>query len=325
VSRSETRSRGVSWGFAAGSGAWLGRSPDGLVDCLPLGEVPARLAGGAGPVRAVQGRRIAGAAPREPGAAPPAQRSAAVGSRRPSLARGAVPAGEPPTVAGSLPRSPRPRSCAGTAISSRASGTTPAGAGQDGHPPGPRSRRWSSGWRARTRPGGTGGFRVSGVGDPARCGYRACASPGRADLAGVPGRPGSRGHRLRLPGSGDSVAQAAVRAGVHRARHPQAARRRGDRAPSCAWRPGPPSTSTRRCPGPGSVAPDAPRYTERRARPCGGDITPRRCRASRSAAGCRSASDRASASGVRGAGRSLFLRSPCCGGAARCPRRGGCR
>lgn len=35
----------------------------------------------------------------------------------------------------------RPRSCDGTVTSSPASGTTPAGAGQDDRPPGPRSRR----------------------------------------------------------------------------------------------------------------------------------------------------------------------------------------
>jgi transposase len=54
---------------------------------------------------------------------------------------------------------------------------------------------------------------------------------GRADLAGVPGRPGARDHRLRLPGGGNRPAQAAARAGVHRARRPQAAPGRGDRAP----------------------------------------------------------------------------------------------
>jgi hypothetical protein len=50
VSRSETRSCGVSWGFAAGSVAWLGPSRGAVVARLPLGEVPGRPAGGAGPV-----------------------------------------------------------------------------------------------------------------------------------------------------------------------------------------------------------------------------------------------------------------------------------
>ena len=42
VSRSETRCRTVSCGFAALSGAWLGPSPDAAVARLPLGVVPAR-------------------------------------------------------------------------------------------------------------------------------------------------------------------------------------------------------------------------------------------------------------------------------------------
>ena len=50
LSRSKTRSRVVSWGFAAGSGAWLGPSRGAVVDRLPLGEVPVRPAGGAGPL-----------------------------------------------------------------------------------------------------------------------------------------------------------------------------------------------------------------------------------------------------------------------------------
>jgi putative transposase len=50
VSCSETRSRIVSWGSAAGSGAWLGPSRGAVVDRLPLDKVPGRLAGGAGPV-----------------------------------------------------------------------------------------------------------------------------------------------------------------------------------------------------------------------------------------------------------------------------------
>jgi putative transposase len=37
---------------------------------------------------------------------------------------------------------------------------------------------------------------VHGVGDPARCGHRSSAPADRADLAGVPGRPGSRDHRV---------------------------------------------------------------------------------------------------------------------------------
>src|SRR5690349_4722513 len=50
VSRSETRSRTVSWGFAAGSAAWLAPSRGAAVARLPLGEVPVRPAGGAGPL-----------------------------------------------------------------------------------------------------------------------------------------------------------------------------------------------------------------------------------------------------------------------------------
>jgi hypothetical protein len=37
LSRSETRPHAVSWGFAAGSGAWLGPSRDAVVHYLPLG------------------------------------------------------------------------------------------------------------------------------------------------------------------------------------------------------------------------------------------------------------------------------------------------
>ena len=50
VSRSETRSRGVSWGFAAGSVAWLAPSRGGAIAALPVGEVLVRPAGGAGPL-----------------------------------------------------------------------------------------------------------------------------------------------------------------------------------------------------------------------------------------------------------------------------------
>jgi len=50
LSRSETRSRAVSWAFAAGSVAWLRLSRGAVVARLPLGEVPGRPAGGAGPV-----------------------------------------------------------------------------------------------------------------------------------------------------------------------------------------------------------------------------------------------------------------------------------
>lgn len=38
--------------------------------------------------------------------------------------------------------------------------------------------------------------RVRGAGDPARRGHRPGAPAGRADVAGVPSRPGSHGHRL---------------------------------------------------------------------------------------------------------------------------------
>ena len=41
LSRSETRFRAVSWGFAAESGAWLGPSRGAAVARLPLDEVPA--------------------------------------------------------------------------------------------------------------------------------------------------------------------------------------------------------------------------------------------------------------------------------------------
>jgi low temperature requirement protein LtrA len=50
VSRSETRSRVVSCGFAAGAVAWLRLSRGAVVARLPLGEVPGRPAGGAGPI-----------------------------------------------------------------------------------------------------------------------------------------------------------------------------------------------------------------------------------------------------------------------------------
>jgi hypothetical protein len=50
LARSETRSRIVSWGVAAGPGGWLGSFRGAAVARLPLGEVPVGLAGGAGPV-----------------------------------------------------------------------------------------------------------------------------------------------------------------------------------------------------------------------------------------------------------------------------------
>lgn len=50
VSRSETRSHRVSWGFAAGSVAWLAPSRGGAVAALPVGEVSVRPTGGAGPL-----------------------------------------------------------------------------------------------------------------------------------------------------------------------------------------------------------------------------------------------------------------------------------
>src|SRR5580693_10188861 len=50
LSRSETRSRGVSWGFAAGSVAWLAPSWGAAVAALPVGWVLVRPAGGAGPL-----------------------------------------------------------------------------------------------------------------------------------------------------------------------------------------------------------------------------------------------------------------------------------
>jgi NAD(P)-dependent dehydrogenase (short-subunit alcohol dehydrogenase family) len=50
LSRSETRFRCVSCGFAAGSVAWLGASRGAAIARLPPGEVPVRPAGGAGPV-----------------------------------------------------------------------------------------------------------------------------------------------------------------------------------------------------------------------------------------------------------------------------------
>jgi hypothetical protein len=59
-----------------------------------------------GPLWPVQGRGVAGAAPREPGATPSARRPAAVGSCRPALACGAVAAGGPAPVGGGLPGHP---------------------------------------------------------------------------------------------------------------------------------------------------------------------------------------------------------------------------
>jgi hypothetical protein len=50
VSRSETQFRVMSWGFAAGSVAWLGLSRGAVVARLLLGEVPVRPAGGPGPL-----------------------------------------------------------------------------------------------------------------------------------------------------------------------------------------------------------------------------------------------------------------------------------
>jgi hypothetical protein len=57
------------------------------------------------------------------------------------------------------------------------------------------------------------------------------AAPGRADLAAVPARPGRRDPRRRLPARGYCRADQAVRAGVHRARHPPDGHRRRHRPP----------------------------------------------------------------------------------------------
>jgi hypothetical protein len=57
------------------------------------------------------------------------------------------------------------------------------------------------------------------------------ASPGWAELAAVPGRPGARDSRVRFPGGVDGAAQTVVRAGVHRARNTKNAPGRSDRAP----------------------------------------------------------------------------------------------
>jgi hypothetical protein len=49
VSRSKTRLRPVTWGFATGSVSWLKPSQGAVVAALPVGQVPTRSAGGAGP------------------------------------------------------------------------------------------------------------------------------------------------------------------------------------------------------------------------------------------------------------------------------------
>jgi predicted NBD/HSP70 family sugar kinase len=50
VSRSKTRFRAVTWGFAAGSVPWLRPSRGAVIARLSLAEGPVRPAGGAGPV-----------------------------------------------------------------------------------------------------------------------------------------------------------------------------------------------------------------------------------------------------------------------------------
>ena len=100
----------------------------------------------------------------------------------------------------------RPRSCAGTVTSSPASGITRADDGQGDRPPGPRSRRWSSGWRGRTRPGDTGESRVSWRDSGTRSRRprygRSCTPQATIPRRGGPGRPGgSSSPPTRTPSS----------------------------------------------------------------------------------------------------------------------------
>src|SRR5690606_38089506 len=62
LSRSETRFRVVTWGFAAGSAYWLGPSRGAAVADIPLAQMPTRPADGAAWVGSVQGGRIPGTA-----------------------------------------------------------------------------------------------------------------------------------------------------------------------------------------------------------------------------------------------------------------------
>ncbi len=88
-----------------------------------------------------------------------------------------------------------------------------------------RIARENPSWGHRRIQGGAGAAgacdrRVHGVGDLARRGHRSSAPAGRADLAGVPSRPGSRDHRLRLPGGGNGAAQAVVSTNITTLRNP---------------------------------------------------------------------------------------------------------
>ncbi len=72
---------------------------------------------------------------------------------------------------------------------------------------------------------------VHSLGDPAQCGHRSGSPPSRADLAAVSARPGRRDPRRRLLQRGHRAAEATVRPGVHRARHPPDASGRRHRQP----------------------------------------------------------------------------------------------
>ena len=71
---------------------------------------------------------------------------------------------------------------------------------------------------------------VHRVGDPACRGHRS-GTAAVGPVAAVPARPGRRDPRGRLPARGHRAAEAHVRAGVHRARHPPDAHRRCHREP----------------------------------------------------------------------------------------------
>ena len=76
---------------------------------------------------------------------------------------------------------------------------------------------------------------VHHLGNPARCRRRSRPAPLRPDMAAVPARPGHRDPRRRLPARGHPAAEAHLRPGIHRARHPPDAPRRVTASPTGEW------------------------------------------------------------------------------------------
>ena len=163
--------------------------------------------------------------------------------------------GSSPAGAGPKSSRLRPRRCwPGTAnwrgeSTTRAGGEARPSASSPGHrPPGRSAGEGESAMGTPPDPRRTGETRhhrgaVHRVADPACRGHRSCAASRRPDVAAVPGSPGRRDPRGRLPARGHRAAEATVCPGVHRAWHPPDAPRRRHRTPPANGQSSKPATS----------------------------------------------------------------------------------